>query len=378
LEFNFSAQEQQLADTVKGIADERLAPIADEADESNIVSPEVVRILAEEGIFGYVVPPEHGGRGIKVVNLCIIREGLAMVCSQADTNFAMQGLGSYPITLGGTDEQKRRYLPGIVTGDRLSTLAMTEPGRGSDVLGMTTTAVRDGNSWVLNGEKRFISQVGEANTYVVIAKTDPEGGSRALSAFVVEKGTPGFDDSHKVELMLAHSIGAPRFRDCRIPAENLLGEAGQGLRLALGTLGIFRTTVGAAAVGMAQAAFDAALRYADQRQAFGKRLRDFQDIQFKLADMAVSLEAARLLVYRAAWLNDTGAATVKDASFAKLYGTETATRVIDTALQIHGASGLELGNRVQRLFREVRAMTIYEGTSEIQRQTIARELYEQR
>ncbi len=378
MDFSFDVEEQQLADTVRRIADERLAPIADEADESNVVSPEVVRVLAEEGIFGYVVPSDYGGRGVKVVNLCIIREGLARVCSQADTNVAMQGLGTYPITLGGTEEQKRRYLPGVVTGDRLTTLAMTEPGGGSDVLGMATTAIRDGESWVLNGDKRFVSQVGEADTYVVLAKTDPEAGSRALSAFVVERGAPGFDDSRKVPLMLAHSIGAPRFRDCRIPAENILGEPGQGLRLALGTLGVFRTTVGAAAVGMAQAAYEAALRYADERQAFGQRLRDLQDVQFKLADMAVSLEAARLLVYRAAWLNDTGAATVKDASFAKLYGTETATRVIDTALQIHGASGLELGNRVQRLFREVRAMTIYEGTSEIQRQTIGRDLYEGR
>jgi acyl-CoA dehydrogenase len=240
---------------------------------------------------------------------------------------------------------------------------------------MQTTAVRDGDDWVLNGAKKFISQAGDAQTYVVFARTDPNGGSRGLSAFIVEQGTPGFDDSRRQALLAPHPIGEPRFNHCRLPASSIIGQPGQGLRLALGTLDTFRTTVGAAAVGMAQAAYEAALSYARQRTMFGQALSDFQATQFKLADMAVSLDAARLLTYRAAWLKDSGKESViKEASFAKLFATEAAFRIVNESLQIHGGAGLEKGHPVERLYREVRALTIYEGTSEIQRQTIARQL----
>ena len=228
---------------------------------------------------------------------------------------------------------------------------------------------------MLNGRKKFISQAGDASTYTVFAKTDPGQGSRSLSAFIVERGTPGFDDSKRLELLAPHPIGEPVFEDCRIPQGNLIGERGQGLRLALGTLDTFRTTVAAAAIGMGLAAFEAALDYARNRSIFGQQLSDFQATQFKLADMAVSLDAARLLAHRAAWLKDSGQATIiKEASFAKLFATEAASRIVNEAVQIHGGAGLEKGNRVERLYREVRALTIYEGTSEIQRQTIARQL----
>ncbi len=375
MDFAFTPEQQALKNSVRRLAEERIVPIAEEADESNRVHRGLMAVLAEAGLLRYCVPEEYGGYGVKVINLCIVREELARVSAQADTNFIMQGLGSYPITLGGTDEQKQRYLPPIARGEAIAAFALTEPHAGSDVISMLTKAEEDGDEWVLNGRKKFISQAGDATTYTVFAKTDPAAGSRGLSAFIVEQGTPGFDDSKSLELMAAHPIGEPVFADCRIPLGNLIGEPGQGLRLALGTLDTFRTTVAAAAVGMGQAAYEEALSYAKGRAMFGQHLSDFQATQFKLADMAVNLDAARLLAHRSAWLKDSGQESViKEASFAKLFATEAASRIVNESLQIHGGAGLEKGNRVERLYREVRALTIYEGTSEIQRQTIARQL----
>ena len=375
MDFAFTPQQQALKDNTRRLAEERIAPIAEEADESPTVHRGLMAILAETELLRHTVPEEYGGFGIRVANLCIIREELARVSAQADTNFIMQGLGSFPITLGGTHEQKARYLPAVARGESIAAFALTEPHAGSDVISMSTEAVPDGDDWVLNGRKKFISQAGDATTYTVFAKTDPGQGSRSLSAFIVEQGTPGFDDSKSLELMAAHPIGEPVLEDCRIPHGNLIGERGQGLRLALGTLDTFRTTVAAAAIGMGVAAYEAALHYARNRPMFGQQLSDFQATQFKLADMAVSLDAARLLAQRAAWLKDSGRETIiKEASFAKLFATEAASRIVNEAVQIHGGAGLEKGNRVERLYREVRALTIYEGTSEIQRQTIARQL----
>ena len=375
MDFAFTPEQQALKDSTRRLAEERIAPIAEEADESPTVHRGLMAILAESELLRHTVPEEYGGFGIKVANLCIIREELARVSAQADTNFIMQGLGSFPITLGGTHEQKARYLPAVARGESIAAFALTEPLAGSDVVSMSTEAVPDGDDWVLNGRKKFISQAGDATTYAVFAKTDPGQGSRSLSAFIVEQGTPGFDDSRRLDLMAAHPIGEPAFEDCRIPQGNLIGERGQGLRLALGTLDTFRTTVAAAAIGMGVAAYDAALDYARNRPMFGQQLSDFQATQFKLADMAVSLDAARLLAQRAAWLKDSGRETIiKEASFAKLFATEAASRIVNEAVQIHGGAGLEKGNRVERLYREVRALTIYEGASEVQRQTIARQL----
>ncbi len=375
MDFSLTPEEKELQQRVRQLAEEQITPIAAAVDESSRVSPELMGILADANLLRYTVPEEYGGYGIKVVNLCIIREELARVCGQADTNFIMQGLGSYPITLGGTTEQKARYLPPIARGEAIAAFALTEPQAGSDVIGMTTSAVVENEEWVLNGQKKFISQAGDASTYTVFAKTDPEAGSRGISAFIVEQGTPGFDDSKRMDLMAPHPIGEPVFENCRLPYTNLIGEPGQGIRLALGTLNTFRTTVAAAAIGMGQAAYEAALSYARQRTMFGQNLSDFQATQFKLADMAVSLDAARLLCYRAAWLRDSGQENViKEASYAKLFATEAASRIVNESLQIHGGAGLERGNRIEQLYREVRALTIYEGTSEIQRQTIARQL----
>ncbi len=375
MDFAFTPEQRALKDSARSLAEERIAPIAAQADESGRVHTGLMEILAESRLLRYTVPEGYGGYGIRVINLCIIREELARVSAQADTNFIMQGLGSFPITLGGSHEQKAFYLPPIARGESIAAFALTEPHAGSDVLSMTTDAAPDGDEWALNGRKKFISQAGDADTYTVFAKTDPGQGSRSLSAFIVEQGTPGFDDSQRLELMAPHAIGEPVFDNCRIPQGNLIGERGQGLRLALGTLDTFRTTVAAAAVGMGQAAYESALDFARNRTMFGQQLSNFQATQFKLADMAVSLDAARLLAYRAAWLKDSGQEIViKEASFAKLFATEAAARIVNEAVQIHGGAGLQKGSRVERLYREVRALTIYEGTSEIQRQTIARQL----
>lgn len=375
MDFSFTSEQAELQQQVRRLGQEKIAPIAAQVDESDRVSTELMAILSESGLLRHCVPEEYGGYGVNVMRLCIIREELARVSTQADTDFIMQGLGSFPITLGGTPEQKGRYLPPIARGEAIAAFALTESTAGSDVVGMKTTAVLDGGEWVLNGDKKYISNAGDADTYVVFAKTDPGAGSRGISAFIVERGTPGFDDTKRLDLMAPHPIGEPRFEDCRVPASNLIGEPGHGLRLALGTLDTFRTTVAAAAVGMGQAGYEAALDYARNREMFGQHLIDFQATQFKLADMAMSLDAARLLAYRAAWLKDSGQESViKEASFAKLFATEAASRIINESLQIHGGAGLEKGSRIERLYRDVRALTIYEGTSEIQRQTIARQL----
>ena len=375
MDFAFTPKQTELQQWVRQIAEEKIAPIAEEADESPTVHAGLMAILANEGLLRYCVPEEYGGAGVRVMDLCIIREELARVSCQADTNFIMQGLGSYPITLGGTHEQKAKYLPAIARGESIAAFALTEPHAGSDVISMKTEAKLDGDDWILNGSKKFISQAGDASTYTVFAQTEPGQGSRGISVFVVEAGTPGFDDSKRMDLMAAHPIGEPRWDDCHVPQGNLLGERGRGLRLAMGTLDTFRTTVAAAAIGMAQAAYEATIDFAKNRQMFGQTLADFQATQFKLADMAVNLDAARLLAQRSAWLKDSGQESViKEASFAKLFGTEAASRIINEAVQIHGGAGLERGTRVARLYREVRALTIYEGTSEIQRQTIARQI----
>jgi acyl-CoA dehydrogenase len=289
----------------------------------------------------------------------------------------MQGLGTYPITLFGTEEQKRKYLPAIGSGERLAAFALSEPDAGSDVARMKTTAVLDGDHYVLNGAKRWISQGPAAEIYTVFAKTDPAKGNRGISAFIVEKGTPGFDPSRKMKLMAAHCLCEPRFENCRIPKKNLLGEENRGMRISMENLDMFRTTVGATAVGFAQRAYEEALSRAKSRIVFDQPLSEFQATQFKLADMATEIQAARLLVYWAAILKDRGESWRKvmtSASMAKLFATEVCHRVVDESLQIHGGAGLMKGMPIERIYRLQRSLRIYEGTSEIQRITIAREI----
>ena len=378
MDFMFTEEQKELRRRVRKFAEEKLAPLAPEADESEDISWDLVKLLADEGYLRLMVPKEYGGEGmVSCVNICIVREEFTRICSAANSIFTMQGLGTYPITLFGTEEQKRKYLPPIGNGEKLAAFALSEPEAGSDVANMKTTALLDGNHYVLNGVKRWSSQGPAAEIYTVFAKTEPDKGSRGISAFIVERGTPGFDPSQKMRLMAAHIVGEPRFDNCRIPKENLLGEEGKGMRISLENLDMFRTTVGATAVGFAQRAYEEAMSHAKSRVVFGQPLSDFQATQFKLADMATEIQAARLLVYWAAKLKDKGAnwrEVMKSASMAKLFASEVCHRVVDESLQIHGGSGLMKGMPIERIYRLQRSIRIYEGASEIQRLTIAREI----
>ncbi|HEX2244367.1 MAG TPA: acyl-CoA dehydrogenase family protein, partial [Gammaproteobacteria bacterium] len=280
----------------------------------------------------------------------------------------------YPNTLAGRREQKARYLPAIAKGERIMAFALTEPEAGSDVSCLTTRAVRQGSAFRLSGTKRFVSNAGIADKYLVFASTNPELRGKGISAFIVDSTAPGII-IEEMALLSPHPIGMVCFDECFVPESNLIGGEGQGLQLALQTLDLLRCTVGAAALGFAQRALDEAILYSKQRHQFGRAIAQFQGVQFQLAEMATSLEAARLLVYQAAWAHDSGIADVKQkSSMAKLYATEVAQQIVDQALQIHGGNGLIAGSITERLYRDVRALRIYEGTSEIQKMIIAREL----
>jgi acyl-CoA dehydrogenase len=347
------------------------------ADSEDDEARRLVEALAREGLLAYTVPEdlEAGPNSLDVRALCVLREHLAYESSLADLMFAMQGLGSFPVTLAGSNELKRSILPRVKRGDAIAAFAITEPEAGSDVSAIQTVARRDGASYVLDGVKTFISNAGLADFYTVFAKTAPEKGSKGISAFVVEENTPGFLFEEKIELIAPHPIGRVRFDQCRVPASNLLGEEGQGFKIAMTTLDTFRATVGAAAVGLAWRALDEAVAYGKRRMQFGRPISEFQATQMKLAEMATDLDAARLLVYRAAWMKDLDAGRVtKESAMAKLFATEAAGRIIDAAVQIHGGAGVVRGSVVERLYREVRALRIYEGTSEIQKLVIASQL----
>lgn len=378
MEFMLTEEEKELRLFVKKLADEKLAAFGPEVEESEEVSPDLVKVLAREGLLRLMVPKEYGGAGrVSCVNICIVREEFSRSCPAAAGIFTMQGLGTYPITLFGTEAQKRKYLPLIASGEKLAAFAVSEPDAGSDVASMKTTAVLDGDHYVLNGSKRWISQGPAAGIFTVFAKTDPAKGSKGISAFIVERGTPGFDSGKQMKLMAAHCISEPVFQNCRVPRSNLLGEVGGGMRISLENLDMFRTTVGATAVGYAQRAYEEAVSRAKSRTVFGRTLSDYQITQVKLADMATEIQAARLLVYWAAMLKDRGEnwrKIMQSASMAKLYASEVCQRVVDESLQIHGSTGLIKGMAIERLYRGVRSIRLYEGTSEIQRITIAREI----
>lgn len=341
----------------------------------------VALLLAEHGLLRACVPASVGGleaRTPDVVDVravCLVREALGYASGLADTVFAMQGLGSFPIVLAGTEAQRREYLPPVLAGRSLAAFAITEEEAGSDVAGMQTTATRDGDGWVLDGAKTFISNAGIAGHYVVFANADRALGRKGITAFLVRPDDPGFVFDGPIPLMADHPIGSIRFVGCRLGADRLLGQVGDGFRIAMTTLDAFRSTVGAAAVGMARRALDEALDRTQKRRQFGSALSEFQSTQGYLAEMATELDAARLLVYRAAWVKDGGAPRVSlEAAMGKMYATEAAQRIIDRALQLHGGAGVVVGNPCERLYREVRALRIYEGTTEIQRLVIAGQL----
>jgi len=373
MDFLFKEEQRELKEKVISLCKEKLAPLEEKVGETKVMSREIADVLAESGLFKLFVPARYGNttQMPSLVSVCLVREELARRCPNAELIFVMQGLGSYPIVLSGNEELQAKYCPLIASGEKIFTICLTEPNAGSDVGAIETTAVKDNDQWVLNGQKIFTSLAPDADIYSVFAKTDPDKGTRGISAFVVEKGWEGFDPGKRMDLMAAHPIGAPVFKDCSVPQENLIGELNAGFKVSMRNLDFFRSTVGAAAVGMAQAALDEAVSYAKGRFQFGKSISEFQSIQFKLADMATELTASRALVFRAAYIKDQGVERITlESSMAKLYATEAAWRIIDEALQIHGGYGVIKGQHVERLYREIRALRVYEGTSEIQRLVI--------
>ncbi|HEY6005626.1 MAG TPA: acyl-CoA dehydrogenase family protein [Anaeromyxobacter sp.] len=334
----------------------------------------LVRALGQAGFLAACVPASCGGRSetLDVRTLCLAREILARHEGLADFAFAMQGLGGGAISLFGTPEQQQRFLPAVARGEAIAAFALSEPDAGSDVGALATRAVPDGGGYVLEGTKTWISNAGLADFYVVFARLGDAPGSKGLAAFVVDAGTPGLRVAERIDVIAPHPLGTLRFEGCRVGADRLLGKAGDGFRIALSVLDVFRSSVGAAALGFARRALDEAVGRALQRKVFGRKLAEYQLIQAKLADMAVAVDAAALLVYRAAWTKDTTRGRVtREASMAKLFATESAQEVIDEAVQIFGGLGVVSGVTVERLYREIRALRIYEGTSEIQRLVIA-------
>jgi acyl-CoA dehydrogenase len=333
----------------------------------------LVRRLGAAGWLRWAVPAAYGGatERLDVRSLCLVREILAHADGLADFAFAMQGLGTGPISLFGSDELKRRYLPPVARGERLAAFALSEADAGSDVAAMATVARRIDGGFVIDGAKTWISNGGIADHYVVFCRF-PEAGERGFAALVVDADNPGLRVTERIETIAPHPLATLAFEGCRVGAGALVGEAGGGLRVALGTLDVFRSTVGAAALGFARRALDEAVGWVTQRRAFGKPLAEFQLTQARIAEMALAVDASALLVYRAAWTRDGGAPRVtREAAMAKLHATESAQRVIDDAVQLFGGRGVRSGETVERLYREIRALRIYEGTSEVQRLVIA-------
>lgn len=339
-----------------------------------------VRRLGAAGWLGYCVPASHGGalEKLDVRSLCLAREGLAYHGVLADFAFAMQGLGSGPITLFGSEALKTRYLPNVASGKAIAAFALSEREAGSDVGALATTAVRDGEFYSVTGEKTWISNGGIADHYVVFARTGSEGsGTKGLSAFVVDADTPGLEISARIETISLHPLATLTFQNCRIAAGNRLGEEGQGFKIAMATLDVFRSTVGAAALGFARRAMDESIAHVRSRKLFGQPLAALQMTQAKIAQMATAVDASALLVYRAAWAKDSGAQRItREAAMAKLFATESAQRVIDDAVQLFGGRGVTRGEIVESLYRDIRALRIYEGASEIQQIVIARAILE--
>jgi acyl-CoA dehydrogenase len=330
------------------------------------------------GEAGWLLPtaiePDDAGSQLDVRTLCMSREILARHDGLADFVFAMQGLGTGAISFFGRPEQQAAWLPKTRRGAALSAFALSEPRSGSDVANMEMAAVRDGNDYVLNGEKTWISNGGIADVYTVFARTGEAPGARGISAFVVPADTPGLNIAERIEVIAPHPLARLSFEDCRIPREAMIGEPGNGFRIAMSVLDVFRSTVGAAALGFARRALDETVSRAASRELFGAPLADLQMVQGHIADMALDVDAAALLIYRAAWTKDMGAARVtREAAMAKLYATDRAQEVIDKAVQIHGGDGVRSGHIVESLYRDIRALRIYEGASDVQKIVIARQ-----
>jgi butyryl-CoA dehydrogenase len=378
MNFDLTDEQELIRDTVREFAAADVAPIAAEIDREHRFPVELLPKMADLGLLGVPYPEEVGGAGADYVSYAIVVEELSRVC--ATTSVIVSGhtsLGTWPIYAFGTEAQKDRYLSDLTSGRRLAAFALTEPAAGTDAAAGTSTAVLDGDEYVLNGSKIFITNGGYADVYIVTAKTDLTQGTRGISAFIVEKDLPGFTVGEGERKMGIRASSTPPlyFNDCRIPSDALLGGEGGGFKIAMQTLDGGRVGIGAQAVGIAQGALDAAIAYAKERVQFGKPIASLEAIQFMIADMATEVDAARLLVYRAAWCKDNGRPYAAEAAMAKLFASETATRVAGKAIQIHGGYGFTESYPVERAYRDAKITEIYEGTSEVQRMVIAKDAF---
>lgn len=377
MDFALSPQHEEIRRTVREFAERRIVPIAEELERKGEFPMEIIREAAALGLLGVPYPEEVGGTGLDSLAYAITVEELSRASGSVGIIVsAHTSLGCNPIYLAGTDAQKERYLRPMASGEVIGAYGLTEPGAGSDSRGTKTRAHRDGDEWVIDGSKRFITNAGVAGTYIVTAVTDREQDSGKISAFIVEADTPGFSIGRMEEKMGLHAsnTGELIFEDCRIPAENLLGEEGEGDKLFLKTLDGGRIGIASMALGLAQAAYEAASAYAKERKQFGRPIGEFQGVAFKIADMATTIDAARLMTYRAAWLKDRGKPYTTEAAMAKLYASEVARDVTNDAVQVHGGYGYVTEYKVERYLRDAKLTEIGEGTSEIQRMVIARNL----
>jgi len=395
MDFELTEEQQMIRKMVRDFAEKEIRPIAREMDASGEFPWEVIRKMGSLGLMGLPIPEEYGGSGADTTTYAIAVEEISRVCGSVGITLAAHtSLGIYPIYRFGSEEQKRKYLPSLASGEGLAAFGLTEPEAGSDAAGIKTTAALDGDQWVINGQKTFITSGSIADVVIIAAVTpvpalsqdDRTGASqaqadksahrRAISNFIVEKGTPGFRPGRDEDKMgLRGSVTSQLFfEDCRVPKENLLGQMGEGFKQFLITLDDGRISIGAMAVGLAQGAFEAAVKYSKERVQFGQPIASFQAIQWMIADVATEIEAARLLVYRAAWLKDQGVRFTKEAAMAKLYASEAAERACYKAIQIHGGYGYVKEYDVERIYRDNRLTAIGEGTSEIQRLVIARQV----
>jgi butyryl-CoA dehydrogenase len=374
MDYLLTEEQIMIRDLARQIAEEKIVPVRAELDEHNKFPTDIMKAIAQSDLFGIYIPEEYGGLGKKSLELCIAVEELSRACVGVSTSYAANALGTYPILLHGSDAQKKKYLPDIAAGKRLVAFGLTEANAGSDASGVQTTAKLEGSEYVLNGTKQWITNGGEAEIYTVIAITDKSKGPRGASAFIVEKGTPGFTFGKKENKMgiRASSTTELIFNNCRIPKENLIAKEGMGFIVAMKTLDSSRTGVGAQGVGLAQGAIDEAIKFAKQRVQFGQPITSFQAIQHMLADMQTQTEAARALVYATARLMDSGARDFSRASaMAKLFATDVAMKVATDAVQVMGGSGYMKEYPVEKMMRDAKILQIYEGTNQIQRNVIA-------
>lgn len=377
MNFQLTEEQEMLRKMVREFAENEVEPTARERDEEERFDREIFDQMAELGLTGIPWPEEYGGIGSDFISYCIAVEELSRVCASTGVTLSAHlSLASWPIFAYGTEEQKKNYLKRLATGEALGAFALSEPGAGSDVAAMKTTAEKDGDHYVINGSKSWITNGGEAEIYVVFAKTDPEARHRGISAFIIEKGTEGFSFGKKEKKLGIRSSPTTEliFENCRIPKENLLGEEGEGFKIAMRTLDGGRNGIAAQAVGIAQGALDAAISYAKEREQFGKPIAHNQAISFKLADMATEIEAARLLTYQAAWLESNGKPYGTQSAMSKLYAGDVAMRVTVEAVQIFGGYGYTKDYPVERYMRDAKITQIYEGTQEVQRLVIGRAL----